>query len=107
MVTDGDSRRRRRRARESGGGEEPAFETSLERLEEIVEQLEAGELPLEESLSLFEEGVELSRRCNTRLDEAERRLEVLVRTAGGRDETEPLSEDEFLGEDNESGDGVD
>jgi exodeoxyribonuclease VII small subunit len=75
-----------------------SFEDSLARLEEIVDLLEAGDLPLEKSLALFEEGVALSRRCNQRLDEAERRLEVLVRHADGREDVEPLPEDEFLTE---------
>ena len=96
MVADRESAGGRRRTRKSKAQREPAFEASLDRLEEIVDLLEAGELPLEKSLTLFEEGVELSRRCNTRLDEAERRLEVLVRRADGRDEAEPLAEDEFL-----------
>jgi exodeoxyribonuclease VII small subunit len=96
MVTDRGSAGGRRRTRKSKGSGEPAFEASLDRLEEIVELLEAGELPLEKSLALFEEGVELSRRCNSRLDEAERRLEVLVRRADGHDAVDPLAEDEFL-----------
>ena len=51
---------------------EKKFETALARLEEIVRKLETGELPLEQSLRLFEEGVKLSRLCNRQLDEAER-----------------------------------
>jgi exodeoxyribonuclease VII small subunit len=71
------------------------FEDALTRLEEIVETLESGEPSLEISLALFEEGVALSRRCNKRLDTAERRLELLAgQDAGGG--VEPLDEDEFL-----------
>lgn len=71
------------------------FEDALTRLEEIVETLESGESSLETSLALFEEGVALSRRCNKRLDTAERRLELLAgQDAGGG--VEPLDEDEFL-----------
>jgi exodeoxyribonuclease VII small subunit len=72
------------------------FEKALERLQEIVEALESGEATLERSLALFEEGVALSRRCNQRLDEAERRLEILVKKSGGGDATEPFAEEEFF-----------
>ena len=69
---------------------EPGFESSLERLEEIVRRLEEGDLPLDESLRLFEEGVGLTRACAARLDEAERRIEVLGRGAGGEPTLSPL-----------------
>ena len=60
------------------------FESSLAALEKIVRDLERGELPLEKSLELFERGVKLSRECQERLQEAERRIEVLLqRDAGG------------------------
>jgi len=62
---------------------EPGFEASLRRLEEIVAALEEGDRPLEESLRLFEEGVGLTRQCAARLDEAERRIEILGRGADG------------------------
>ena len=54
---------------------EKSFESSLEELERIVQQLEAGDLPLDRSLELFEQGVRLSRECQKRLDEAERKIE--------------------------------
>ena len=54
------------------------FESALAELESIVKQLEQGNLALEQSLRLFERGVELSRYCHTRLDAAERRIEVLT-----------------------------
>lgn len=60
------------------------FETSLTALEKIVRELERGDLPLEESLRLFEEGVNLSRECQERLNQAERRIETLLRDAEGR-----------------------
>jgi exodeoxyribonuclease VII small subunit len=60
------------------------FETSLEELERIVRELERGDLPLEKSLELFEQGVKLSRACQERLNEAERRIEVLTRDSQGR-----------------------
>ena len=62
---------------------EPAFEDALRRLETIVERLESGDLPLEESLRLFEEGVGLTRLCAGRLDEAQRRIEMLTKTEDG------------------------
>ncbi len=65
------------------GQEDLSFEGALERLEEIVERLEGGDLPLEDALAAFEEGVGLSRRCAGELDAAERRIETLVREGGG------------------------
>jgi exodeoxyribonuclease VII small subunit len=60
------------------GTGEPSFEDALRRLSEIVEKLEDGELPLEDSLKLFEEGVRLARTSQSRLDAAERRVEELL-----------------------------
>lgn len=54
------------------------FESALAELESIVKTLEDGQLPLEKSLELFERGIELSRFCHTRLEKAERRIEVLT-----------------------------
>jgi exodeoxyribonuclease VII small subunit len=54
------------------------FEKKLNRLEEIVEKMETGELALEESLKLFEEGIKLSRDCNTQLSEAEQKVKLLL-----------------------------
>jgi exodeoxyribonuclease VII small subunit len=59
------------------------FEASLSNLEKIVRRLEEGDLPLEESLKLFEDGVRLSRECQERLNQAERRIEVLLKDADG------------------------
>ena len=56
----------------------PSFEGALDRLEATVDRLEAGELPLEEALELFESGVKLARHCSETLDVAERRIEILV-----------------------------
>jgi len=61
-----------------------SFETSLEALEQIVQDLEQGELPLEKSLELFEQGIRLSRECQERLSQAERRIEILLRDNQGR-----------------------
>lgn len=54
------------------------FEKKLARLEEIVQKMEKGDLPLEESLKLFEEGVKLSRECHLRLNEAETKVKLLM-----------------------------
>jgi exodeoxyribonuclease VII small subunit len=59
------------------------FEDALKRLEEIVARLEKGELALEESLALYEEGIKLSRLCHAKLEEAESRIELLVKDAKG------------------------
>ena len=59
------------------------FESSLGELERIVRKLEDGEMSLEESLKLFEDGVKLSRECQERLDQAERRIEVLLKDTDG------------------------
>jgi exodeoxyribonuclease VII small subunit len=63
---------------------EKKFEAAMARLEEIVQGLEQGDLPLEQSLKLFEEGVKLSRICNKRLEEAERKVEVLLKDKDGK-----------------------
>jgi exodeoxyribonuclease VII small subunit len=70
------------------------FEDALQRLEQIVDQLEAGHLGLEDSLKVFEEGVGLARRCAKYLDEAEKRIELLTRDESGALKTEPLQLDE-------------
>jgi exodeoxyribonuclease VII small subunit len=62
---------------------EKSFEESLTTLEEIVAKLEVGDLPLEESLALFEEGIRLSRTCRERITSAERRIEILMRDTNG------------------------
>jgi exodeoxyribonuclease VII small subunit len=61
-----------------------SFEASLEALERIVKELEQGDLPLERSLELFEQGISLSRQCQERLSQAERRIEMLLRDNQGR-----------------------
>lgn len=59
------------------------FETSLKKLEEVVKKLEGGELPLEESLKAFEEGVRQAAFCNKKLNEAEQRVEMLLKQKDG------------------------
>ena len=73
---------------------EKKFEAALARLEEIVGSLESGELGLEQSLKLFEEGVKLARVCNARLEEAERKVEVLLKDKNGRVIAKPFEEEE-------------
>jgi len=68
------------------------FEASLEALEQIVRQLESGDLPLEKSLELFEQGIRLSRECQERLSQAERRIEILLRDNQGRPVVSAFSE---------------
>ena len=64
------------------------FENSLKELERIVRRLEEGDLPLEDSLKLFEDGVKLSRECQERLNQAERRIEVLLKDEDGNPQLE-------------------
>ncbi len=59
------------------------FEDALKKLEKIVSKLEEGDIPLEESLKLFEEGIRLSRFCNQKLDEAEKKVEILLKGKDG------------------------
>jgi exodeoxyribonuclease VII small subunit len=61
----------------------PKFEAAMARLEEIVHALEAGNLSLDDSLRAFEEGTGLLRLCTRRLEEAERRIEILLQDEGG------------------------
>jgi len=76
----------------------PSFEQALQQLEQIVQKLEKGELPLEDSLKLYEDGIRLSRLCHGKLEEAEGRIEVLLKDArgepvtdaAGRPKTRPL-----------------
>jgi len=60
------------------------FEDALSRLEGIVEELESGELSLEQALAAFEEGIRLSRICSKQLDEAERKIEILIKGENGQ-----------------------
>ncbi|MBL0312040.1 MAG: exodeoxyribonuclease VII small subunit [Holophagaceae bacterium] len=68
----------------------PSFDDGLDRLEALVQQLEAGSLSLEEALSKFEEGVGLSKKLQEQLAEAQRRVEVLKRGLGGEYRAESL-----------------
>lgn len=70
------------------------FETALKRLEEIVGKLEQGEIPLERALELFEEGVKISRYCGGKLEEAERKVEVLVKSQRNKMEAQSFEPSE-------------
>ncbi len=70
------------------------FEKALSRLETIVTELEAGELSLDDSLKIFEEGVKLSKTCLKMLDEAERKVEILVQDKDGRKRIQAFSLEE-------------
>jgi len=71
------------------------FETSLKELEKIVRRLEEGDLPLEDSLKLFEDGVKLSRECQERLNQAERRIEVLLKDENGNPKLEIIKSEDL------------
>lgn len=66
---------------------DPTFEEAITALEERVRKLESGDVPLDEALTLFEEGIALSKTCQDQLDAAEARVAALSRGAGGIDET--------------------
>jgi exodeoxyribonuclease VII small subunit len=76
---------------------EPSFETGLKRLEEVLDSLEHGNLSLEESMLAFEAGVQLVRACHKKLDEVEKRVELLLKDDAGRFFTRPFPEDENSG----------
>lgn len=73
---------------------EPSFEDALKRLEEVLDSLEHGNLNLEESVKAFEEGAGLVRFCHGRLDDVERRVELLLKDEAGRFFTRPFLEEE-------------
>jgi exodeoxyribonuclease VII small subunit len=79
------------------------FEASLEALEQIVRELEQGDLALEKSLELFEQGIRLSRECQERLSQAERRIEVLLRDNQGRPVVAPFEEANAISQENPGG----
>ena len=70
------------------------FEKSIRQLEEIVQELESGDLPLEKAMHRFEEGIGLSKQCAKMLDETEKRISVLVQDTDGALTEKPFSADE-------------
>jgi exodeoxyribonuclease VII small subunit len=79
-------------AKEKQGNQ--SFEAALKRLEEVLDALEHGDLPLEEAMAVFEEGVRLVRFCHQKLDEVEKRVELLLKDERGRFFTRPFPEEE-------------
>jgi len=75
------------------------FEKALERLEEIVTRLEDGDLELEKSLKMFEEGIKMAKICQSRLSAAEKKIEKLVKDNMGDISTEPIDEEPLTGQD--------
>lgn len=75
---------------------ELTFENSLAELEKIVTQLEDGEMSLEESLKLFEDGVKLSRECQERLTQAERRIEILLKDKNGNPTLQAIENNDLI-----------
>ena len=75
------------------------FENAFQKLESIVQRLESEELPLDESLRLFEEGIGLSRFCHQRLEEVEKKIELILADAKGQPKTEPFAIADENGED--------
>lgn len=73
---------------------EKKFEDAMKRLEHIVEDLESGELPLEESLKVFEEGMKLLSFCSDKLEEVEKRVEVLIKESDGKYTRKPFDTEE-------------
>ena len=71
-----------------------SFEKNIERLDAIVRQLEDADLPLEKALQIYEEGMKLSEVCQKQLQEAEGRIQVLMKRAGGKIVAEPFKPEE-------------
>ena len=69
------------------------FEKAMERLEQLISDLESGKLSLDESLKVFEEGVELSKKCHTKLMEAESKVKKLIKNENGEFELDLFTED--------------
>ena len=87
--------------KEVGMAAEPKFEKDLEKLEGIVESLEEGGLALDASIKKFEEGIKLAKRCETALNSAEKKIEVLTKNASGKVETEAFQADDESKEEEE------
>ena len=69
------------------------FEQSMKNLEKIVQELESGDLPLEEAMQKFEEGIKLSRLCSEKLDETEKKITLLMRDEKGNISEKPFESD--------------
>ena len=73
------------------------FETAMKQLEQIVQDLETGDMPLEKAIKKFEEGIQISKYCSEKLDESEKRITLLMRDSDGEkvSETPFTTENEF------------
>jgi exodeoxyribonuclease VII small subunit len=69
------------------------FEQAMKQLEQIVQELESGDIPLEKAIQKFEEGIELSKFCSEKLDESEKRITILTRDAAGNLTDMPFAAD--------------
>ncbi|PYU93722.1 MAG: exodeoxyribonuclease VII small subunit [Acidobacteria bacterium] len=83
----------------SSSGKAASFEKNLERMDAIVHQLEEADLPLEKALQLYEEGMKLSQVCHKQLEEAEGRVEILRKKAGGQVVAEPFEPEKSVASD--------
>ena len=81
------------------------FEKNFQELERIVQRLEAEELPLDESLQLFEQGIRLSRFCHQRLEEVEKKIELILADAKGQPRVEPFENQEDADHSEDDADG--
>ena len=70
------------------------FESAMEQLEQIVREIENGQLTLDTAIKKFEEGVKLSRFCSDKLDEAEKKIDVLLKNEAGKMKTVPFENDD-------------
>ena len=82
------------------------FEKAFQELEEIVRRLEGEELPLDESLQLFERGIQLSRLCNQKLEEVEKKIELILADAKGQPVVKPFEEREEADDDAATEEGL-
>jgi exodeoxyribonuclease VII small subunit len=82
------------------------FEKAFDELEQIVKRLESEELPLDESLQLFEKGIRLSRFCNQKLEEVEKKIELILADSKGQPVTEPFEPEEGVEEDAATEEGL-
>ena len=69
----------------------PTFEKSIEQLEQIIQELETGDLPLEKAIKRFEEGIRLSKDCSKKLDETEKKISILMQETDGSISKKPFS----------------
>jgi exodeoxyribonuclease VII small subunit len=81
-------------AQSSKSSKPESFEKNIERLDAIVRQLDDADLPLEKALQIYEEGMKLSEVCQKQLQEAEGRIQVLMKRAGGKIAAEPFEQEE-------------